>query len=200
MNMLKLVENHSSFSPSLPSRKETLKRRVYAFITDLYAIVFFNKFLAFCWTSAVNTYISNLALGKYSASKTLFNGVETISLPIVIVSYFFFSYFLNEGKTFGKMLFRLKVYSNTKNQELTVMEALSRSITYILYSYFFYLPFIINFIRKDMKSVTDYVSQTTVMTDEEFAVLESLEEKSIQDSQLDMFPEDPVSHRISQAS
>lgn len=196
MKMLKLVEK-TNFSPSLPTRKATLKRRAYAFIVDLYAIVFINKFMAFTWNSAVNNFISNLAFGKYEAAKRLTSGIETISLPIIIASYFFFSYYLNDGRTFGKMLFNLKVYSNNKNSQLTVLEALSRSVSYILYSYFFYLPFIINFLRKDMKSITDYVSQTTVMSDEEHSILESLEEDTSAVHQLDMFPEDPVSNRIS---
>lgn len=196
MKMLKLVEK-TNFSPSLPTRKATLKRRAYAFIVDLYAIVFINKFMAFTWNSAVNNFISNLAFGKYEAAKRITSGIETISLPIIIASYFFFSYYLNDGRTFGKMLFNLKVYSNNKNSQLTVLEALSRSVSYILYSYFFYLPFIINFLRKDMKSITDYVSQTTVMSDEEHSILESLEEDTSAVHQLDMFPEDPVSNRIS---
>lgn len=196
MKMLKLVEK-TNFSPSLPTRKATLKRRAYAFIVDLYAIVFINKFMAFTWNSAVNNFISNLAFGKYEAAKRITSGIETISLPIIIASYFFFSYYLNDGRTFGKMLFNLKVYSNNKNTQLTVLEALSRSVSYILYSYFFYLPFIINFLRKDMKSITDYVSQTTVMSDEEHSILESLEEDTSAVHQLDMFPEDPVSNRIS---
>ena len=95
------------------------------------------------------------------------------------------------------MLFKLKVCAkNDRSRDLTFIEAFSRSAGYLFCNYLFFIPFALVYIRKDAKGIHDYISSTYVLREDEIALLESLEE-SPTDSQISLFPEDPVSNRIS---
>lgn len=199
MKALELInlKDKTTISTVGPSRKETLKKRCYAFITDLYAIVFINKYMAFAWSAIINNYVANTTLSNPKASKLIFNGISNLSLPIIFMGYFFFSYYLGDGRSLGKMLFGLKVYSNeNRKNSLSAKECLSRSLGYLFSNYLLYIPFLTSFVRSDMKSINDFISQTTVYSDKEIAFIESLESSAANQSedaseQIDLFPEDP---------
>ncbi|OIQ18986.1 MAG: hypothetical protein BM556_06795 [Bacteriovorax sp. MedPE-SWde] len=196
MENLKLVSHIEHLTQKLPKNKEVRKSRTYAFITDLYCIVFLNKFVSFAWMTFVNKYISNIALGNKGAAKTLFTGTSNLSLAIIYTSYFFFFYYLAEGRTIGKMLFKLKVYANhERSRSLSAKESFTRSIGYLFCNFLFFIPFATIYFRKDSKSIADYISGTYVLRDDELIILDSLEERPV--SQIELFPEDPVSNRIS---
>ncbi len=198
MERVRLVTEIENFTPKMPERKKILKKRMYAFILDLYAIVFLNKFMVYAWLGFVNSYISNISLFSSKSSGLVNSGATNLSLPIVYTAYFFFFYYLGEGRTLGKMIFKLRVYSNGhRKEELSAKECFSRSIGYLMCNYLFFVPFALVYLKKDMKSIGDYISGTTVLTDEEYAIMDSLEETSVpHDEQIDLFPEDPVSNRL----
>lgn len=196
MEKIKAVSHIENLTPKLPSQKELRKSRTYAFIVDLYAIVIFTNFVCFTWMAFINKYISNLAISNKSMAKLIFSGSYNLSLAIIFTSYFFFSYYLAQGRTLGKMLFKLKVCaSHDRNRDLTAWEALTRSVGYLFCNFLFFLPFATVYLRKDSKSIADFISNTYVLREDEMAILDSLEEKPI--SQIELFPEDPVAHRIS---
>jgi len=193
------ISHIENLTQKLPKKKELRKSRTYAFILDLYAIVLLTNFICFSWMTFVNKFISNMALTDRSMSKLLFSGTYNLSLAIIFTSYFFFSYYLADGRTIGKMLFKLKVCANhDRKRTLSAKESLSRSVGYLFCNFLFFIPFVTIYFRKDSKSIADYISNTHVLRDDEIAVLESLEEKPM--AQVEMFPEDPVSHRISKIS
>ncbi|EQC45606.1 RDD family protein [Bacteriovorax sp. Seq25_V] len=198
MERVRLVTEIEHLTPKMPERKKILKKRMYAFILDLYAIVFLNKFMVFAWLGFVNSYISNISLFNSKSSSLVNSGATNLSLPIVYTAYFFFFYYLGEGRTLGKMFFKLRVYSNGhRKEELSAKECFARALGYLLCNYMFFIPFALVYLKKDMKSIGDYLSGTTVMTDEEFAIIDTLEENiSPKAEQIDMFPEDPVSNRL----
>lgn len=200
MAQLKIATHIDHLTPKLPERKQVLKSRTYAFVVDLYAIVFFNKFLTLTWITFVNKFIGNIALTHKSEASNLFSGISNLAMPVVFAGYFFFFYYLNNGRTIGKLLFKLKVCAkNNRERELTAMESFSRAIGYLFCNYLFFLPFALVYLRKDGKSIHDFISSTYVLREDEMAILDSLEENSKIEAhkQEELFPEDPVSSRIS---
>ncbi|WP_034719609.1 RDD family protein [Bacteriovorax sp. DB6_IX] len=196
MEKAKTFTTIHNLTPKLPAKNEVRKSRTYAFVFDLYCIVLLTNFICFTWMSFVNGFITNMALTHRDVAKTLFSGSYNLSLAIVYTSYFFFSYYLNNGKTLGKMLFKLQVYGNgNRNGELSAKEAFTRSVGYLFCNLLSFIPFVTIYFRKDMKSIADYISKTHVLREDEAAILDSLEEKPM--AQVELFPEDPVAHRLS---
>lgn len=203
MNSVSVLPHiESSQTPKRPTRKEVLKSRTYAFIIDIYAIVFLTKSVSMTWGYFINDHVSRLNLTSYSAWRNLNINTFTLTLPIFFLSYFFFFYYLNNGRSLGKMFMKLKVCAHhDHNRELTFTEAFGRSLGYLFINYLSYLPFIINYLRKDSRGIQDYISQTIVLREDEIALLEASEEPPLKKHSYDSpFPEDPVSARISKAS
>ncbi|MFG1516242.1 RDD family protein, partial [Halobacteriovorax sp. ZH3_bin.1] len=93
-----------------------------------------------------------------------------LSLAIMFFSYFFFSYYLGNGQTLGKAFFKLKVVrSHAVTEPLSALDCFGRSIGYVFANLLFFLPLVINFLRHDQKGVQDFISQTHVISTEEFA-------------------------------
>ena len=203
MESLRILPHiESGQTPKRPSRKEVLKSRVYAFAIDLYAIVFLARVSSLMWGYFISKHLSRIDMSNYQAYRLLVVGNINLTMPIFFTSYFFFFYYLNNGRTLGKMLMKLKVCAlHDHKRELTFLEAFGRSIGYLFINYLSYVPFAINYFRKDTKGIQDFISQTIVLRHDEIAAIEANEEHTTVSAQADLpFPEDPVSHRISKTS
>lgn len=191
-------------TPSIPPRRDLLKSRTYAFIIDIYAIVFLAKGSSMAWGMFIRDYISNFSFFDYQAWANLNVNTFSLTLPIFYTSYFFFFYYLNDGRTLGKMAYKLKVCAaHDHTRELTFMEAFSRSIAYLFCNYLSYLPFLINYLRKDSMGIAELISNTVTLREDEIALIEAQEEhhhSSDSRHQIELFPEDPVSERINKVS
>ncbi len=202
LKLLPTIEHGQT--PKKPSRKNLLKSRVYAFIIDIYAIVFLAKGASIAWSMFVREYISNFSFFDSSAWAAMNVNTFALTLPIFYTAYFFFFLYLNEGRTLGKMAQKLKVCAkHDHKRELTFMEAFSRSIAYLFCNYLSYLPFLINFGRKDSMGIAELISNTVTLREDEIAIIESQEEHVpaiTPENQIELFPEDPVSIRISKAA
>ncbi len=203
MNSVSVLPHiESGQTQKAPSRRDVLKSRTYAFIIDIYAIVFLTKAVSMTWGYFITEHVSRLNIANYSAWRDLNVNTFTLTLPVFFISYFFFFYYLNNGKSLGKMFMKLRVCAkHDHNRELSFKEAFGRSLGYLFINYLSYLPFLINYLRKDSRGIQDYISDTIVLREDEIAIIESNEEHthiSVRDDK--PFPEDPVSIRISKAS
>ena len=84
-------------------------------------------------------------------------------------SYFLVSFYLGHGKTIGLTIFDMRTVSHEGSpRELSFMESFMRTMGYTLNYLFFFLPFLVNLVRKDKRGLPDFFSQTEVMTENEF--------------------------------
>ena len=90
--------------------------------------------------------------------------MSSVSLMSLTFAYFSIFYFATNGRTMGKTLFGLKVVS--LDGEITIKQAMQRSIAYFTCAFFGSFLFALSFIRKDDKSLADIFSGTTVTYDE----------------------------------
>ncbi|AYF45418.1 MULTISPECIES: RDD family protein [Halobacteriovorax] len=175
----KLTEIYDHYKQSKAAKKlrnDRLRKRAYAFICDLYIIVFANKALSFVWLSFINNYVSNISTSPRVSTFTFQAHTTNLSLAIMFFSYFFFSYYLGNGQTLGKAFFKLKVVSSRDmTEELSALDCFGRSIGYVFASLLAYLPLALNFVRKDQKGVQDFISHTHVvcMDDFEYALAQA---------------------------
>lgn len=151
-----------------------LKKRVQAFTIDMFIIVLANYALITSYTQFIKTVFFHFPLKAQLFFVQKLNTINSVTLLSLMFSYFSIFYFSTNGKTFGKMLLGLKVKSS--HDEMTLPEAMKRSISYIVCamtgSFLFYLPYI----RKDNKSLADLFSKTSVILDDEKTDLKIVEE------------------------
>lgn len=175
----KLTQIYDYYKQSKAAKKERndkLRKRSYAFICDLYIIVFANKALSFVWLSFINNYVSNISTSPRVSTFTFQSHTTNLSLAIMFFSYFFFSYYLGNGQTLGKAFFKLKVVSSRNmTEQLSALDCFGRSIGYVFASLLAYLPLALNFLRQDQKGIQDFISHTHVVSvdDFEFALAEA---------------------------
>ena len=135
-----------------------LNRRVKAFIIDLLVISSVRSIFIFIYLNKIRSFLF-LDILKDIHLLTSF-------LTIIIFSgYFICSYYLSNGKTLGKLIFKLRVKSQ-QNSELKVSECFIRSFGYLFCLLNFFFLFLIPFITRNQKGIPDYISNTYIKLDE----------------------------------
>lgn len=161
---------------SLPKDPTILKKRIYSFTTDLFFIALINKGLMFTYMSFLKTYFYQIPLRTQMILENKMDHVHSLSMLIVFWGYFMMSYYWGDGKTPGKIVFGLKVYSpsfkHTGEVHLSLRESFARTMGYFLC----YLPwgalFGISLFTKDHKGIPDWLSKTMVVSDEQMAYID----------------------------
>jgi uncharacterized RDD family membrane protein YckC len=179
------------------AREGKLKKRFYAFFTDLFIIGLLQKFLVYSYISFVSeTFIQ----APFAVRQSLLGNVAQLRLSTLLFtffSYFLVSYYMGHGKTIGKTLFNLRVLSHEgAHEELSFMESFMRTVGYTTCYATGSFLFGIVFLRNDQRGIPDFFSQTEVITEEELELIleqEKLEELALQKTddnegdQLDLF-------------
>ncbi|MFZ4712404.1 MAG: RDD family protein [Bacteriovoracaceae bacterium] len=146
-----------------------MRRRVLAFCVDLYAILVVKIMMTLAYTSFFKSFFFQLPQYK---QKQMLEGIQVLDLgttPVIFFTYFVVSYFSGEGKTLGKLMFKLTVVNPAlkndyfPNLKQSFMRAIGYCACYLSLGTLFFLPFI----RKDRKSLSDLFSNTSVLADQE---------------------------------
>jgi uncharacterized RDD family membrane protein YckC len=149
-----------------------LKKRVYAFTTDLSIVVVANYFMMAAFTQFVQTVFFHFPIKTQLFLIHKMGTLSSISLMCFTFTYFSLFYFITNGKTMGKSLFGLQV-KNVDGSEISLQQSLTRAIAYFICAIFGSFLFALSFIRKDQKSLADVLSRSVVET-------EALDENHIQ--------------------
>ncbi len=142
-----------------------LKKRVYAFTTDLSIVVVANYFMMAAFTQFVQTVFFHFPLKTQLFLINKMGMLSSISLMCFTFTYFSLFYFVTNGKTMGKSLFGLQV-KNVNGNEMSLQQSIARAVAYFVCAFFGSFLFALSFIRKDQKSLADVLSQTVVDNEE----------------------------------
>lgn len=150
-------------------QNHTLKKRVYAFCVDLYIIVGIKLMVTFAYTSFFKSFFFQLPHRK---QQDLLDGLMVVDLsitPIIFFSYFLVSYYSGEGKSLGKIFFKLTVAKNELSKDYlpTFKQAVLRTVGYMTCYLSLGTLFFLPFFRKDRRGIPDMFSGTQVYTDHE---------------------------------
>lgn len=157
------------------ARKGIMKKRFYAFFTDLFAIGLIQKVLVLSYVEFVNEALHQMPFALKSKLISNVGELRLSTLLMTFFSYFFVSLYLGHGKTLGKTIFHLRVVGEeTQTGDLTFFESLMRTIGYTVCYIGMVFPFALPFFRKDRKGFPDFFSQTSVITEEEFQLLQEI--------------------------
>lgn len=154
------------------TKKKLLNKRGYAFGIDFAIIVMTNYTITHLFTLTLTHLF--YGLGAHSFNHMI-NSVWSFShYSILALAFAYFSLFnyLNEGKSFGKMIIGLKV-KNIDDSPLTLVQSMTRSFLNVASFKIFFFIFYVALIRKDTKSLSDLICKTVVDFDAEEAVKKS---------------------------
>ena len=163
---------------NLPPDNKILRKRSYAFVTDLFIIGLINKGLMYTYISFLKTYFYQLTMKTQLLLESKMYDVHFVSLGIVFWGYFLMSYYWGEGKTPGKHIFGLKVHSPgfkySSELHLTLRECFARTLGYFINCLTAGSLFAISFITTNSKGLPDWLSQTSVVTDEQMDYIDKV--------------------------
>lgn len=114
--------------------------------------------------------------------------VELSVISVVFFGYFFLSYYMGNGKTPGKILFRLRVVpTDNPTQLLTLSESFKRTVGYFFCYITGFVLFALPYFNKNRDGLPDLFSSSQVLTEEQYkvAVREGMKESEI-GSQLEL--------------
>ena len=187
---LKLAEAKTPEQDKKKLRKDFLKKRLYAFGIDLFAIAIMEKVLFFAFIDFANDYMT---FASPSFKSSLWSDYYKVRFPLLFTtyfSYFFLSLYMSGGKTLGKTIMNLRVLSHEGDPDnLSLAESFMRSLgyffCYVTGSFLFAIPFL----RKDTRGLPDWFSQTEVLHEADYQqYLEELKnQKDDIDPQLELF-------------
>ncbi len=145
----------------MKAENSILKKRVYAFTTDLSIIVVANYFFMASFNHFVQTVFFHFPIRVQLLLINKMATISSVSLMSLTFAYFSLFYFLSNGQTMGKALFGLQV-KNHNGEELTLEQSMIRSASYFACAMTGSFLFALSFIRKDEKSLADIFSKTIV--------------------------------------
>ena len=171
-------------------KKSKLAKRCYAFYCDLILIGITQKLLVYTYIKAVEELLTTIPINiKYALVGNTFK-LTLSTLTFTFFSYFMISLYINHGRTFGKAIFGLQVYSNEhESTSLTFMEVFLRTLSYTICYITGSFLFALAFITKNNRGIPDFLSSTEVITDEELEMKKQKQEIEHQykDDQLELF-------------
>ena len=160
------LDHYSEFS----RYPKPIIRRMMSFSFDLMMIFILKISFILSLSGFVKTFFFQL---HNSAQEELIHHLQNfdVSLTFLIYwGYFSLSMYLGEGKTVGKIFFKLTVVPRNAFQEnqfsLSFWSCQKRTLGYLLAYLSAGLLFFINFTRKDQKGLPDLLSQSMTIGDE----------------------------------
>ncbi|MBT3236930.1 MAG: RDD family protein [Bdellovibrionales bacterium] len=199
--MKELPENVIALHPTDPRPAVTsvrskpsslIKKRCYAFTTDLFLITIINKMIMVAYSNFLKT--TFIHLSSHTQNR-LIDGLLAVNFSILLLTfwgYFFLSYFLAEGQTPGKLIFNLRVYSKSDSSSLhlSIREGVGRTCGYFLCYIMGMILFAIPILRRDGRGLPDWFSGTfTEQADFQIATptLQSVVNETDSEIQLSLF-------------
>ena len=160
------------------SRPKFLKKRVYAFSFDLFLVALISKMVIYTYLNFMSSFFVQMPFIIQSKINQGIPTVHALTLMTTFWAYFFFSYYLAEGRTPGKIIFSLKVQSNDHHEaDLSFKESFLRTLGYFLCYMSGVVLFLLPFFNRSSKGLGDWISNSHVLDFEDY--LASKEESNI---------------------
>ena len=150
-----------------------LQRRFYSFIVDFCIIMLLNTAISVSYSIFIKNffYLLNIEQQTYLTSSNFM--VQISIFMLVYTTYFFYSMYVLNGQTVGKMTFKLTTIKdsfifgeNTIEFAPTLSEAWRRTVAYLTCYLSFGTFFILTFMSEDKRGLPDYFSSTRTVSNE----------------------------------
>src|SRR5690606_4450194 len=119
-----------------------------------------SKLIMFTYTSFMRAYFYQLRPHVQESLTANLSLVHFSVLMTVFFTYHFVSFYTSEGKTLGKMMFGLRVYSPTQpRMALSMSESFKRTLGYTVCYVTGFVLFALPLLRQDRRGLPDFFSQ-----------------------------------------
>jgi uncharacterized RDD family membrane protein YckC len=161
-----------------PREGGILRRRTFSFFVDLFCILLTTRLLMASYTSFLKTFMYLMGEKSQYMLTSQMHKVELSVISVVFFGYFFLSYYMGNGKTPGKTLFRLRVVPLERPTELlSLSESFKRTIGYFFCYVTGFVLFAIPFFNKKRNGIPDLFSSSQVLTEDQYKA-KIIEQKS----------------------
>jgi uncharacterized RDD family membrane protein YckC len=162
-----------------PREGGILRRRTFSFFVDLFCILLTTKLLMASYMSYLKTFMYLMGEKSQYLLTSQMHKVELSVISVVFFGYFFLSYYMGNGKTPGKILFRLRVVpTDNPSSLLTLSESLKRTMGYFFCYITGFVLFALPYFNKNRDGLPDLFSSSKVLTEEQYKVAVSEEFKT----------------------
>ena len=139
--------------------KRLNSRRVLAYCIDVAIISTASSLLA----NIIAYSLLRLSSIGFSVSFEHWSNASSLNHILIYMSYFFFSFYLFRGQTFGMKLFRIQVKCVGFNQQdLSFNNSLKRSMANYVSHQLYFIPFAIVFFNDKNKNLADLSSDSQI--------------------------------------
>lgn len=152
-----------------PREGGILRRRTFSFFVDLFCILLTTRLLMASYISYLKTFMYLMGEKSQYMLTSQMHKVELSVISVVFFGYFFLSYYMGNGKTPGKILFRLRVVPTEKPTELLSLNAsFKRTVGYFFCYITGFVLFAFPYFNKKREGIPDIFSSSKVLTEEQF--------------------------------
>jgi uncharacterized RDD family membrane protein YckC len=175
---LKSQEEIETFNPAdigyfKIQNDKIMQRRVYSFITDFSVVMLLNTAVHVSYSVFVKNFMFVLNIKQQGHLIANNLPVQLSIFMLIYTTYFFYSMFVLNGQSVGKMVFKLKTVTdnfifeeNQKDFTPSASQAWRRTFGYIACYLSFGTFFLFSFMSEDKRGVPDYFSQTRTVSNE----------------------------------
>lgn len=183
-NVIQLVdhinskEEVSTFNPAdigyfkIQNDKITQKR-IYSFMIDFSIVMLINTAIHVAYSLFVSNFMFVLNMKQQSHLTSQNIPVQLSIFMLIYTTYFFYSMYILNGQTIGKMVYKLTTVTDSfvfdeENIEYTptLSQAWRRTFGYLACYFSFGTFFLFSFMSEDKRGAPDYFSQTRTVSNE----------------------------------
>lgn len=137
-----------------------VNKRINAFTIDLFLVFVLKEITVNSFVKSLDLIFFRFPFKVQYFLSTEFTVFTSITLLSIFFCYFTLFTFITNGRTPGKYIMGLRVY--TKSQEISLIQSMARTFLNLFSVFTFCLPFLAVMMRKNHVGLSDYLVKTTV--------------------------------------
>lgn len=149
------------------------QKRIYSFMIDFSIIMLLNTATHVAYSLFVSNFmfVLNMKQQNYLTSQNM--PVQLAIFMLIYTTYFFYSMYILNGQTVGKIVYKLTTVADNfvfdedvKDHTPTLSQAWRRTFGYLTCYFSFGTFFLFSFMSEDKRGAPDYFSQTRTVSNE----------------------------------
>jgi len=137
-----------------------VNKRINAFTIDLFLIFVLKEITVNSFVKSLDLIFFRFPFKIQYFLSTVFTVFTSITLLSIFFCYFTLFTYITNGRTPGKYIMGLRVY--TKSQEISLTQSIIRTFSNLFSVFMFCLPFLAIMMKKNHVGFSDYLAKTTV--------------------------------------
>lgn len=175
------------------TQDQITQRRIYSFLVDFATIMVINTAIHTSYALFVSEFYASLNLQVKSQLLGGNFGLQAGVFMMAYMTYFFYSMFILDGQTLGKMIFKIHTIDDNyifeedeKAYKLGFRQSFRRAFGYLTCYLSFGTFFIFSILSEDKRGVPDYLSGSRTVSSEWFEGMKAYKEYEHEEVRIDI--------------